>query len=126
MRSSAKFLAVCLLAMPTAAYAWPTEDFNDNGVSHVPNCSGVYIIERNGDPYYVGRSRVSIRERLSRHLSGNGSRMVASILGGSDKLTVEYECLDSPEQMEAQLIQELGTTNFGNLRRETDPADWDN
>lgn len=116
-------LLVVTLASP--AMAWPRQDFTENGVTHVSNCPGVYIIERNGTPYYIGRSRVSIQDRLKRHVKGTGSRMVAALLGGSDRLTVEYECVGNMEQMESQLIQHLGTTRFGNLRRETDPADWD-
>ena len=101
------------------------ESATDKGIGNVSSCKGVYIIYSDGDPYYVGRSRVSVYARLRAHITGRGSRKVAELLGGSHRLTYEYECLDSVEQMEAQLIDELGTTRFGNLRRETDPADWD-
>jgi len=117
-----KLLLLILAATASPAMAWPREDFTENGLTHVPNCPGIYIIERNGTPYYVGRSRVSIQGRLQRHLAGTGSRMVATILGGSDRLTVEFECVGNMEQVESQMIDHLGTTAYGNLRRERDPA----
>ena len=125
MRRISLLIAVSLLLPVPAAAGWSTKEFTKDGIYGIPSCSGIYIIKRNGDPYYVGRSRRSIQERLQRHVTGSGSRKVAGLLGSSDRLTVEYECLSSVEQMEAQLIADLGTTRFGNLRRETDPADWD-
>lgn len=119
-------LGTSLLSMATPAIAgWSVKDLTPDGVYGVPTCSGVYIILRNGNPYYVGRSRVNIYRRLKAHAGGYGSKKVAELLGKSDKLTVEYECLTSVEQMESQLINELGTDKLGNMRRETDPADWD-
>ena len=93
--------------------------------SSVPKQPGVYIIyDGRGRPFYVGRSRVSIFYRLRCHASGSGSRKVRDALKRREKLTFEWEEMDSPEQAEAQLIAELGTLAAGNLRRETDPADW--
>jgi len=128
MRVLRKIALFALLVgtLATPALAWNTQPFTPNGVFNVPNCRGVYVIERNGTPFYVGRSRNSIYERLRRHVNGDGSRKVAEILNSGATLTVDYLCGDSVEQMEAQLIDYLGTTQFGNLRRETDPADWDN
>ena len=125
MRRFSLLIAATLLIPAPAAAGWSSKDFTKDGIYGIPTCSGIYIIKRNGDPYYVGRSRRNIYERLQRHVSGSGSSKVAGLLKGSDRLTVEYECLTSVEQMEAQLIADLGTTRFGNLRRETDPADWD-
>jgi len=126
MKTIVRFaLFASLACIPSASFAWDTQPFTPNGVFNVPNCRGVYVIERNGSPYYVGRSRSSIYDRLRRHLSGNGSRKVAEILNSGATLTVDYLCLDSVEQAEAQLISYLGTYAAGNLRRETDPADWD-
>ena len=125
MTKISKLIFAALIMSPTPALAWPEEDFTENGIGKVSTCAGVYIIERNGTPYYIGRTRVSIRGRLWRHWQGKGSRMVATLLGGSDKLTVEFECLGNMEQMESQLIAYLGTTKFGNLRKETDPALWE-
>jgi excinuclease UvrABC nuclease subunit len=96
--------------------------FNLATASVVPSEPGIYIIyASNGEPYYVGRSRVNIRSRLMSHARGTGSQKVAMVLNSG--LLFEYEELLSVEQMEAQLIDAFGTTRAGNLRRETDPAD---
>jgi predicted GIY-YIG superfamily endonuclease len=108
-----------------ARASWTTYSFDEQSMAYVSSCSGVYIIFTDGTPYYVGRSRRDISARLKSHLKGTGSRKVAGLLGKSYKLTMAYECLTSVEQMEAQLIKELGTDKLGNLRKETDPADWD-
>ena len=41
-------------------------------------------------------------------------------------LEFSWICSDSMEQAEAQLITALGTSTEGNLRKEADPADWEN
>jgi hypothetical protein len=85
----------------------------------------VYIIyDSNGTPFYVGRSRVSIHDRLRCHAGRTGSKKVRDALNRGEKLTFEWEEMLSPEQAEAQLIFTLGALAAGNLRRETDPADW--
>jgi excinuclease UvrABC nuclease subunit len=97
------------------------------GPRYVPSVPGVYIIYlANGSPFYVGRSIVSVRDRLCCHAAGRGSQRVAELLRRGEKLTFEWEEMMSAEQAEAQLIKGLGTRGreFGNLRRETDPADW--
>lgn len=90
----------------------------------VPEGPGVYIIYRAGQPFYVGRSLVNIRERLWRHATKQGSKKVREALSRGETLTFEWEELLSPHQAESQLITQLGTRVCGNLRRETDPADW--
>jgi excinuclease UvrABC nuclease subunit len=91
----------------------------------VPDGPGVYIIYKaDGTPFYVGRSIVSIHHRLSCHANRMGSRKVREALARGEKLTFEWEEMWSPHQAEAQLIDALGTRLAGNLRRETDPADW--
>ena len=91
----------------------------------VPNGPGVYIIYRaNGSPFYVGRSIVNIHDRLRCHATLAGSRKVREALGRGEILSFEWEEMASPHQAEAQLIAALGTRTAGNLRRETDPADW--
>jgi hypothetical protein len=45
-------------------------------------------------------------------------------LSRHEPLEFEYQEMISVEQAEAMLIRELGTIRLGNLRRETDPADW--
>ena len=92
----------------------------------VPKASGVYIIYRNGTPFYIGRSIVSIRDRLLCHANRRGSQRVTEALNRGDRLTFEWEEMGSPHQAEAQLIRGLGTYAklYGNLRKETDPADW--
>ena len=110
----------------SAALAWGNANFSESGLYHVPNCPGVYVIYRGSQPFYVGRSRNSIADRLKRHLNGSGSRKVAEAVASGATMSVSYECGDSPEQMEAILIKEFGTNGLGNLRRESDPADWNN
>jgi hypothetical protein len=90
----------------------------------VPNGPGVYIIHLYRRPFYVGRSRVNIRERLLRHVIGAGSTKIAEALAWHRPLEFEFEEMISPEQAESVLIQTLGTRVLGNLRSETDPADW--
>jgi excinuclease UvrABC nuclease subunit len=99
------------------------QPFNDAAVREVPAGPGVYIIYKGEQPFYIGRSRVSIRERLWRHLHNGGSQKVAAEL--KSHLTFEYEEMWSESQAEAQLIEALGTVGLGNLRSESDPADWE-
>jgi predicted GIY-YIG superfamily endonuclease len=120
---------VCLVAS-FGAFAWSTGDFNESGngggkfAGNGPEtCRGVYVIRLQGSPYYVGRS-ANVRSRLLDHINGRGSRKVADQLGKGQKLSYEYECLDSEVQAEAILIKQYGTGTAGNLRRESDPADW--
>ena len=91
-------------------------------VDSVPAEEGVYIVYKNGVPFYVGRSRVDIQGRLRSHLKGTGSRKIAS--EPRNLLQFEYCNLASLEQAEAILIRELDTRKIGNMRFETDPADW--
>lgn len=99
--------------------------FNQANVSALKTFAGVYIIYMQGRPFYVGRSRVSVKDRLASHLAGRGSAKVREAV--SMKVRLEFECeeLWSMEQAEAQLIDMVGSADAGNLRRETDPADWD-
>jgi excinuclease UvrABC nuclease subunit len=91
----------------------------------VPNGPGVYVIyAADASPFYIGRSIVSIHARLYAHAAKRGSRKVTDALNSGKKLSFEWEELGSPHQAEAQLILALGTAKYGNLRRETDPADW--
>lgn len=101
--------------------------FTAINVSTVPKEAGVYIIydRASREAVYVGRSRVSIYDRLNKHVTGLGSRKIAEVIRRRVELDFEYQVLGSPEQAEAQLIQALGTTRLFNLRRETDPADWE-
>ena len=99
--------------------------FDPASVVGVPRAPGVYIIRlRDGTPFYIGRSRRDIHERLWRHVTGTGSRRVMEALSRHEPLEFEYQEMISVEQAEAMLIRELGTIRLGNLRRETDPADW--
>ena len=92
----------------------------------VPNDSGVYIVytRHDGRPYYVGRSRVSMRARLMAHAQRRGSRKIREGLDRGWLFDFEWEAMISPEQAEAQLIERLGKVLAGNLRAETDPVDW--
>jgi hypothetical protein len=67
---------------------------------------------------------VDIHHRLCCHAGKTGSKKVRDALNRGDGLTFEWQELLSPEQAEAQLISALGAMKAGNLRRETDPADW--
>jgi len=96
-----------------------------SNLNGVPNGPGVYIIYRaDGTPFYVGRSIISIHDRLCCHANRTGSRKVREALIRGEMLSFEWEEMLSPYQAEAQLIARLGTKPAGNLRRETDPADW--
>lgn len=99
--------------------------FDSASVDKAPEAPGVYIIYlRNGPPFYVGRSRVNIRARLRRHVTRTGSRKITEALLKGTRLDFEFQDMASVEQAEAILIRGLGTITLGNLRRETDPADW--
>jgi hypothetical protein len=99
--------------------------FDAINVNVVPRAPGVYIINRAATPVYIGRSRVDIHSRLKAHLAGRGNRGVADAMRRGTPLEFEWQELGSPEQAEAILIRELGMTRYFNMRRETDPADWD-
>jgi hypothetical protein len=124
--------------MPTGASVSRREDSNPEvemfmarrrfdlmNVAHVPRASGVYVIYRAGTPVYIGRSRVDIHRRLNSHVTGRGNRGIADAVRRGTTLEFEWQELGSPEQAEAILIRELGGTTYFNMRRETDPADWD-
>ncbi len=96
--------------------------FDKANVRAVPCVPGVYIIYKHREPFYIVRSRVDIHERLSRHLHGSGSQRVAR--ENRSNLTFEYQEMWSVEQAESILIDKLGTTQYGNVIRVTDPADW--
>jgi len=94
-------------------------------LADVPHGPGVYLVYTPaGQPFYVGRSTVNIRNRLVAHVQSRGSVKIAQALGRREQLTFEWEELGSPEQAESQLITRLGVRTAGNLRSETDPADW--
>jgi len=99
--------------------------FDAANVARVPNEPGVYVVYQTqpggAKPFYVGRSKVSMHDRLLHHLRGTGSRKIAAANKGN--LRFEYQSMISVEQAEAILIRELGTLEFANLRGETDPAD---
>ena len=91
----------------------------------VPNAPGIYIVYRKGGkPFYVGRSRSSVHTRLVAHAQGRGSTKIREAFARGEQLDFEWEEMWSPEQVEAQLIKHLDVLTVGNLRRETDPADW--
>ena len=103
----------------------PRKPLIQPNVTAVPHGPGVYIIyDGHGRPFYVGRSRVSIHDRLRCHAGRTGSKKVCDALRCGEKLTFEWAEMLSPEQAESQLIDALGVVTAGNLRRETDPADW--
>jgi excinuclease UvrABC nuclease subunit len=99
--------------------------FDAANVARVPNEPGIYLVYHTqpggAKPFYVGRSRVSMYQRLLHHLRGTGSRKIAA--ANKANLLFEYQSMISVEQAESVLIRELGTLAYGNLRRETDPAD---
>ena len=53
-----------------------------------------------------------------------GSLKIREALLRGEQLDFEWEELGSPHQAEAKLVKQLGAKTAGNLRRETDPADW--
>ena len=101
------------------------QPFEPTTVLAVPHRPGIYILyKRDGTPYYVGRSRIDISSRLWKHVHKLGSQKIREAIEQGIRLDFEYEEMLSPEQAEAILIEELGVLRFGNLRRESDPADW--
>lgn len=99
--------------------------FEPAGVLSVPRKSGLYVIYKNDHtPFYVGRSRVNMFDRLWAHVNKRGSRKIKEALEQGIPLKFDYQEMISVEQAEAVLIKELGVLEYGNLRRETDPADW--
>lgn len=86
---------------------------------------GVYIVYLKGEPFYVGRSRVSMLKRLRAHLADSGSRMIREVPNKQD-LAFEYEPFEVHEVpgMEAFVMAALGTRDRGNLRWEIH-EDWD-
>jgi hypothetical protein len=95
--------------------------FDEASLGKVPHFPGIYIVYKQG-PFYVGRSRTDMHLRLWKHLHGLGSRRIA--VERQAGLWFEFCETWSPEQAEAILIRHLGTYRLGNLRRESDPADW--
>jgi hypothetical protein len=120
MKFSVRVVVASLFALPIIAMAWSNErDFTKANVSeYAENTSGVYEIINGGTVIYVGRSRVSMRDRLMRHVSGGGSECVKNF-SGSLKFRTLYG--DSSEQMEAQLIKREEPEC--NLRGERDPGE---
>lgn len=103
----------------------PKKELSPENIRWVPKGPGVYIIyTSHGIAFYIGRSLVSIHDRLLAHAGKRGSRKVRLALERGERLQFEWEELGSPYQAEAQLIAQLDTVRFGNLRGETDPADW--
>jgi excinuclease UvrABC nuclease subunit len=96
-----------------------------SNLNQVPGSPGVYIVYgQDGAPFYVGRSRSSIHDRLVAHAQRRGSKKIREAIGRGERLQFEWEEMISAEQAEAQLIARLGVRAAGNLRRESDPADW--
>ena len=90
---------------------------------------GVYVISYAASPLYVGRG--NIRERLLKHVSGEGNRYVAMAVKNRNYLTFTYMELFSEHQAETALIDALGgriipglgPLNLANLMRGSDPED---
>ena len=102
----------------------PKRPFTALDLNGVPPAPGVYIVYlADGTPSYVGRSIIDIRRRLIAHVHGRGSVKIRERLARGERLLFEWEELLSPHQAEAQLQKHLGVC-AGNLRQETDPADW--
>jgi excinuclease UvrABC nuclease subunit len=101
------------------------QPFDLANVRSVPHAPGVYILyTRDGVPFYVGRSRIDMFSRLWRHINRVGSKKIGEALEHGIRFEFEYQEMLSVEQAEAVLIKELGVLRYGNLRRESDPADW--
>lgn len=88
--------------------------------TRVPSQAGVYIIYDLAGPIYVGRSRVSVRDRLIAHFKGRGNKniRIAQLVGGSGSLYLRYLCgFGSVDQAEAILIEELLIRRWRRLAR---------
>ena len=97
------------------------QPFDHEHINLSPELPGVYIIYDRDIPVYVGRSAVSIRERLHAHKEGRGNWFLR-LIGPSPTVSFEYETMLSGEQAESKLIRLLRTKRYANYRLETDPA----
>jgi hypothetical protein len=97
--------------------------FTHDNISAAPNAPGVYIIYHRRKPFYVGRSKTSIRDRLNKHFRFRGSRNVRE--KPNHELSFEAEALSNPVQAESFLIAALGVRERVNLRWEFYGPDWE-
>ncbi len=72
--------------------------------------SGVYVLELEGENYYVGMSKKSIEDRISTHFNGNGSAWTKLHAPVSVKETVEVstDIKDYEKWMTKKLMLEFG------------------
>jgi predicted GIY-YIG superfamily endonuclease len=69
---------------------------------------GVYIVDKDGNPFYVGRSICNVYFRLYKHSRNIGSKAIAA--QSFSRLTFEFTTnVMSFEQVEADLAREFGT-----------------
>jgi len=99
--------------------------FDESALKGVPSSEGVYVIDYNMKPFYVGYSN-DLHRRLIEHLKKRGSRKINDGLKLGWSFSFTYAEIMSYQQAEAILLDNLGTIGLGNLRRETDPQDkWE-
>ena len=109
----------CGISIPSAEMG--LKDATDN---FPDNITGVYVIKKDGEPVYVGRSN-NVRDRLKQHKTSDGasSRKIQGIYDETTT-TVEYfstGSLDASKTLEAKKLKELGTHKDDggiNVRRE--------
>jgi len=91
--------------------------FNSSNVDSASDAGGIYCIydETAGDmPAYIGRSN-NIRRRLKEHLSGRGSKLIATLVHSHD-LWFSFGHSDNPHGSEAAELARLSPA--GNRKRE--------
>ncbi len=106
---------------------------NVDAISESGADGGVYIVYKDGKPFYIGRSISNVRHRLYKHSRNIGSKAIAA--QNHSRLTFEFTTeIISVEQVEAELVRSFGTyarlidsedlskRNRGNLANVLDPA----
>jgi hypothetical protein len=109
----------------------PLLRWTEHEIKKVPEEPGVYVVYYYARPYYVGRASRNIRGRLWAHFRGKkkGSVMVrkAARYAPAELFRFRYWLVPAGDVagLEAVLIEALGGIDFGNLRREKLPQDWE-
>ena len=118
-----KKILLCAIFVMSANTAFAATEWLHSGNfydGNAPGCAGVYVIQRDGENMYIGRSK-NIHYRLQKHYAGQGSKCVDSQRAEGGTWTYRFTCIPDPEQAEAQLIE--SNHPQCNLRGERDPAD---
>jgi hypothetical protein len=103
------------------------QPFSASTVNSAPVAGGIYVVYDLFGPIYVGRSRLSLRDRMLLHFGGNGNRnfRLATAIGTRSQMSYTYHVgVEQPGEAERRLETDLGPAAAASLRQERDPADW--